>query len=215
MNLVAVVVVGDARPDRLDVLTPLGDAPLVVHSVRAMLGVPAVDHVHVLAPAGSGVRVADALAGMPVTVHGSAAGLWAHVDQRSGHTDGDGDDTDGACLLVHDAARPSIPSSLAESVTDAVCSGHPVVVPVLPLSDTVKEIDGDGFVRATPDRAGLRIVQTPQGFRGDLRPALDDPVHAWSSVDTPAHTVPGDARAFPVRDAWDLELAGSLIGADA
>jgi 2-C-methyl-D-erythritol 4-phosphate cytidylyltransferase len=205
VNVVAVVVVGDPVPGRLDILTPLGDAPVVVHSVRVLLGVPGVDHVHVLDP---GARVVDALVGMPVTVHDSAADLWAHAGQRSGHTDGDDRITDRACVLVHDAARPLAPPSLTAAVIDAVRAGHPVVVPVLPLSDTVKVVDDD-ILRATPDRAGLRVVQTPQGFRGDLRPRLSDPTHAWATVTAPAHTIVGHALAFPVRDAWDLDVAGA------
>ncbi len=178
----------------------------MVRSVRVLLGAPGVDHVHVLDPR---ARVNDALAGMPVTVHGSAADLWAHADQRSGHTDGDGQITDRACVLVHDAARPLVPASLTAAVVDAVRAGHPVVVPVLPLSDTVKVVDGDGLLRSTPDRAGLRVVQTPQGFRGDLRPTLSDPTHAWATVAAPAHTIVGHALAFPVHDAWDLDVAGA------
>jgi 2-C-methyl-D-erythritol 4-phosphate cytidylyltransferase len=215
MHVVAVVVTGDPAPDRLDALTPLGDAPLVAHSVRVLARVPGVDHVYVLVPAGSEARVVDALAGMPVTVHGSAADLWAHAAQRPGCTDGDGQITDRACVLVHDAARPLVPPALTAAVVDAVQAGNAVVVPVLPLSDTVKDVDTRGLLHATPDRAGLRIVQTPQGFRGDLRPVLDDPVHPWATVATPAHTVPGDPMAFPVRDVWDLQLAGSTIGAGA
>ncbi|MFM8329125.1 MAG: 2-C-methyl-D-erythritol 4-phosphate cytidylyltransferase, partial [Actinomycetales bacterium] len=38
------------------------------------------------------------------------------------------------------------------------------VIPVLPVIDTVKEIDTAGYVRNTPDRNQLRAVQTPQGF---------------------------------------------------
>jgi 2-C-methyl-D-erythritol 4-phosphate cytidylyltransferase/2-C-methyl-D-erythritol 2,4-cyclodiphosphate synthase len=38
-------------------------------------------------------------------------------------------------------------------------------VPGLAVTDTIKEIDGAGRVTNTPQRARLRAVQTPQGFR--------------------------------------------------
>lgn len=214
MNVIAVVVVGEPVRGDLDALAPLGGVPVLVRSLRALLGVRGLDHVDILVPGHRSARVEPACAGLPVTLHDSAAGLWAHLGQRSGYTDGDGGPTDRACLLVHDAGRPLAPPTLTDAVIAAVVAGHPVVVPVLPLSDTVKQVDG-GFVGTTPDRAGLRVVQTPQGFRGDLRPTLlPDPTRAWSTLDVAAHVVPGHPLAFMVQRTGDLELAVSMIGAD-
>ena len=71
---------------------------------------------------------------------------------------------------------------------DAACAA-------LPLTDTVKRVDAGGFVRESPDREGLRVVQSP--WMG--RPGA-----------TTAHLVPGDPLAFAVRTEWDLELAEHL-----
>src|SRR6202142_2099585 len=71
-------------------------------------------------------------------------------------------------VLVHDAARALTPPELVVRVVEALRSGHSAVVPVLPLSDTVKAVDANGAVLATPDRARLPTVQTPQGFATDL-----------------------------------------------
>jgi 2-C-methyl-D-erythritol 4-phosphate cytidylyltransferase len=97
-------------------------------------------------------------------------------------------------------------------------SAHGVVVPVLPLSDTVKHVDTHGLVVGGPDRAGLRVVQTPQGFAPDLlvgdlllRVLRADPVEqAWKLAGVAVTTVPGHPLAFPVRSAWDRELAEVL-----
>ena len=51
---------------------------------------------------------------------------------------------------------------------EAVAAGHAVAVPVLPLSDTVKRVDVAGVVVGTPDRGGLRVLQTPQAFRAGV-----------------------------------------------
>lgn len=213
MNVCAVVVVGEPVRGGVDTLTLLGGVPVVVRSVRALSDVVGIDHVRLLVPAAQVARVTEACMGMPVTLHGSAADLWAHAGQRSGYADGDRQTTDRSVVLVHDGARPLAPASLVGSVLDAVRAGHPVVVPVLPLTDTVKQVDGT-TLGATPDRTGLRVVQTPQGFRGDLRPGVwPDPTRAWSTVDGPAHAVPGHPLAFAVQHPWDLELAGSTIGA--
>jgi 2-C-methyl-D-erythritol 4-phosphate cytidylyltransferase/2-C-methyl-D-erythritol 2,4-cyclodiphosphate synthase len=66
-------------------------------------------------------------------------------------------------VLVHDAARPFATRALiARAIAAARASG--AAVPALPVTDTVKTIDADGFVEATLDRKRLRTIQTPQGF---------------------------------------------------
>ncbi len=66
-------------------------------------------------------------------------------------------------VLVHDAARPfATPALIARAVQAARAKG--AAIPALPVTDTIKTVDADGFVAATLDRATLRSVQTPQGF---------------------------------------------------
>lgn len=65
-------------------------------------------------------------------------------------------------VIEHDAARPFPPADLVQRVIAALAD-HDAVIPVIPVVDTIKEVDGD-MVRNTPDRARLRAVQTPQGF---------------------------------------------------
>jgi 2-C-methyl-D-erythritol 4-phosphate cytidylyltransferase len=208
----AVVIVSGSS----DVRSPLGGVPVVVRAVRAMLGAPGVTHVDLLVPPDRVPGVVAVCTGLPVAVHGSVAALWAHAGQRSGGTLGDGPMTRGSCVLVHDAARPLVPVDTVRSVVDAVRRGHRVVVPVLPLADTVKEVDADGRVLSTPDRGGLRVVQTPQGFDGALLgrvlpAARRDPVHAWSGAGESVHTVPGHPLAFAVHDDWHRDLAERAV----
>ena len=69
---------------------------------------------------------------------------------------------------MHDAARALTPPALIVRVVQALQSGHAAVVPALPVSDTIKVVDANGVVLGTPERAGLRAVQTPQGFQTEL-----------------------------------------------
>ena len=70
-----------------------------------------------------------------------------------------------ATVLIHDAVRPFVSPALPNKVLDSLSSGVDGVVPVLPLTDTVKEVDAAGRALATPDRSALRCAQTPQAFR--------------------------------------------------
>jgi len=67
-------------------------------------------------------------------------------------------------VLVHDAARPFASSDLINAAIFQIRNGAAGAVPGLAVVDTIKAVDGVGRVVATPDRAGLRAVQTPQAF---------------------------------------------------
>lgn len=66
-------------------------------------------------------------------------------------------------VLVHDAARPFLDAALIDRAIEAG-RRHGAAVPGIGVSDTVKLVDADGLVEATPPRERLRAVQTPQAF---------------------------------------------------
>jgi 2-C-methyl-D-erythritol 4-phosphate cytidylyltransferase / 2-C-methyl-D-erythritol 2,4-cyclodiphosphate synthase len=70
-------------------------------------------------------------------------------------------------VLIHDAARPFVTPAVISRAIDA--AGHTgAAVPAIPVTDTVKQVSDTGDVEATPERARLRIAQTPQAFRFDV-----------------------------------------------
>jgi 2-C-methyl-D-erythritol 4-phosphate cytidylyltransferase len=131
---------------------------------------------------------------------------------------------DAEFVLVHDAARALTPPSLIVRVVAALQSGHPAVVPALPVSDTIKAVDANGVVLGTPERSGLRAVQTPQGFQTELlRRAYEragaggftDDSSLVESIGTPVQVVEGDPLAFKITTPNDLLLAEALLEARA
>jgi 2-C-methyl-D-erythritol 4-phosphate cytidylyltransferase len=70
-------------------------------------------------------------------------------------------------VLIHDGARPWIKTSMIDRVIDAVIL-YDAVLPVLPLSETPKELDSgfvkSGFVKRHLKRAAIVLAQTPQAF---------------------------------------------------
>ena len=89
---------------------------------------------------------------------------------------------DSDWIVVHDGARPFVSASLIPvGLAEARQTGS--AVPALPVSDTVKLVDGDRFATKTLPRDQLWAVQTPQVFRRELltdahqsisEPATDD-----------------------------------------
>lgn len=70
-------------------------------------------------------------------------------------------------VLIHDAARPLADAATIERVIAEARSGHGAVA-ALPVSDTLKEVDDEGRIVRTVDRARLWRAQTPQGFPRDM-----------------------------------------------
>ena len=64
-------------------------------------------------------------------------------------------------VLIHDAARPFLPSAVIDRLLEALAASEGAV-PALPVIDTLVRSDGE----AVP-REGLMRVQTPQAFRFD------------------------------------------------
>jgi 2-C-methyl-D-erythritol 4-phosphate cytidylyltransferase/2-C-methyl-D-erythritol 2,4-cyclodiphosphate synthase len=70
-------------------------------------------------------------------------------------------------VLIHDAARPFVtPALISRAIAAATLTG--AAVPAIAVTDTIKQVGDAGHVEATPDRARLRIAQTPQAFRFDV-----------------------------------------------
>ncbi|MFK0257351.1 2-C-methyl-D-erythritol 4-phosphate cytidylyltransferase [Streptomyces sp. NPDC090445] len=209
-------------------LRALGGTPMLIHAVRAMARSRAVSLVVVVAPPDGAAEVRSLLDEHPLpertdllVVPGGdtrqesvAAGLAALP-------------ADVTSVLVHDAARPLVPVDTVDAVIEAVRSGAPAVVPALPLADTVKEVEpgrpGEPEpVVATPERARLRAVQTPQGFDlATLRRAHEtvaavgegatDDAGMVEQLGTTVMVVPGHEEAFKVTRPLDLVLAEAVL----
>ncbi len=121
-------------------------------------------------------------------------------------------------VLIHDAARALASSALAARVLDELRSGQSAVIPVLKVIDTIKEIDRDGFVRATPDRSSLVAAQTPQGFNRQVleraHSASDDATDDAALVEAigmKVKTIEGEVSAFKITTKEDIGQALLLL----
>ncbi|MBO4162134.1 MULTISPECIES: 2-C-methyl-D-erythritol 4-phosphate cytidylyltransferase [Micromonospora] len=195
----------------------LGGEPLLVHVVRRIAAAPSVHTVVVAAPATEVDAVRQLLTPVaPVLVVAGGAERQASVANALAAVPSGPD-----IVLVHDAARALTPPALVEAVAAAVRAGHDAVIPVLPVSDTIKQVDAAGVVLATVDRSALRAVQTPQGFRREVLAAahaaagdpLTDDAGLVEQQGVPVFCVPGSEYALKVTRPFDLTLAEHLLAA--
>ncbi|MDY3007076.1 2-C-methyl-D-erythritol 4-phosphate cytidylyltransferase [Anaerococcus sp. AGMB00486] len=66
-------------------------------------------------------------------------------------------------VLTHDGVRPFASKELFKRVMDEL-KFYKAVISSVKSKDTVKIVDGDGFVKSTPLRSEVYNVQTPQAF---------------------------------------------------
>lgn len=198
----------------------LGDKPLLEYALDGLLSSGVIDKVVVAVPPALTDEATLVFGGRAHIVAGGAdrtesVGLALDAVAAAGEPD---------FVLVHDAARALTPPSLVARIVAALAEGHPAVVPGLPLADTIKAVDANGAVLGTPERAGLRAVQTPQGFRADvLRRAyqragagvVTDDASLVEQIGTPVQIVEGDPMAFKITTPLDLLLAEAVMARGA
>lgn len=130
-----------------------------------------------------------------------------------------GDDCE--IIAIHDGARPFVPPLLIDHCVEAAREKGAVVVG-LPARDTIKIVREDRWVSATPPRASLWEVQTPQVFRREIIAEA----HAWAARENIEATddatlveknggkvflIEGERLNFKITLPDDLWLAESLI----
>lgn len=218
---VAVIITAAGSGERLGAGIPkafvdLVGSTMLERAVDAVLASGAVDQVVVAVPAEKVSDATELLDGRatvvsggserPETVFKALAALSAEFEPEF--------------VLIHDAARPLTPPATTRRVVDALRAGSRAVIPVLPVSDTIKAVDANDAVLGTPERSGLRAVQTPQGFETALlRRAYEratdlsvtDDASLVERMGIPVQTVPGDPMAFKITTPLDLLLARAVL----
>lgn len=214
---VAAVVVAAGKGERLGApkqFLPLGGFPLVLWSVRAFAGHPAVGEVVVVLPADT-ERAPEWLTGP--NVHWCRGGATRRKSAGAGVA---AVSPDASIILIHDAARPFVsPGLIGRVLEETVRSG--AAIPVLPVVDTIKRTEA-GRVAETLDRTGLGRAQTPQGFDAGLIRRLHAAAEreGWEASDDsalaeragcPVGSVPGEPDNLKITRAEDLALAEWLV----
>jgi 2-C-methyl-D-erythritol 4-phosphate cytidylyltransferase len=216
------VLVAGGRGERLGSARPkafakLGDRPLLAESLERLDASAWIDSIVIVAPPGweePSILVSEEIAATKVAA--AVPGAETRTDSvRAGFGEVDGE---AAVVLVHDAARPLVSDAVLERVLTALNEGWDGAVPVLPLADTIKRVEGQQVVE-TLRREELVAAQTPQAFlapvlrealAGDLAGATDCASLVEARGGRVA-AVAGDPRLLKITTPADLELVGSWL----
>jgi len=138
---------------------PWRGKPVLRHSVEA-LAAAGIAPIVVVIPAGAeeiAARALHGIAGVRLVPGGSARQDSVRLGLEALAADAP------AKVLVHDAARPVLPSPVIVRLLKAL-EQSPAAIPVLPVADSLCHAAGD-HMGAVARREELRRVQTPQAFR--------------------------------------------------
>jgi 2-C-methyl-D-erythritol 4-phosphate cytidylyltransferase/2-C-methyl-D-erythritol 2,4-cyclodiphosphate synthase len=183
--------------------------------VAIAVGADAVDRFRASLPTDAADRCL-VVPGGDVRADSVIAGLWALTG--AGHDD-------ATLVLVHDAARPAVQPELIATIAAAASGGEAAVIPVVPVTDSLKRIRNDRVV-APVERDEVAAVQTPQAAQlGALRAAIEE-AHAWgrpitddagalAAAGVPVHTVPGDPTNSKLTEPADLIAIRAQLAARA
>ncbi|MDQ3671760.1 MAG: 2-C-methyl-D-erythritol 4-phosphate cytidylyltransferase [Actinomycetota bacterium] len=204
--------------DRPKAFASLGGRPLLAESLERLDRSAWVDAIVVAAPVGweePVILLAEELAATKVVA--CVTGGATRADSVRSALDEVPDDA--LVLLVHDAARPLVDDAVIERVLAPLADGFDGAVPVLPIPDTIKRVDG-AVVVETVARHDLVSAQTPQAFlvpsfrralaTGDVSDATD----CASLVEQAGGRVAvaeGDPRLVKVTTSADLALVELLL----
>lgn len=198
---------------------PVAGEPPVARAVRALFAGLVASRVVVVVAEPFVAQVRDVLAehtspevavgALPVT-DGRADAIAAGLDQLAPES------LSTIPILVHDVRHPLVPGEVTGRVMAGLAAGHRIVVPVIPMTDSVKAVDGRGVVVATVDRATLLTVQYPRGFASStLRELLAggaaDELDVALAAGLPIATVDGHVDAVRFTLPEDAALLEAII----
>lgn len=217
-----VIVLAAGRGERMDVAMPkalvkVAGRAIVERAVERATGCPSVTAAVVVAPPGLEDEVARIVEPHPVI----AVVTGGPSRQASARAGLEAVPAEASVIVCHDAARVLASADLFERVVGAL-DGWDGVVPLLPVTDTVKRVEGDR-VTATEPRDALAIAQTPQAFVASaLREAHaaavrddaqgTDDASLLERVGFRVRGIRGDRLNLKITTAEDLWLAEALEG---
>jgi 2-C-methyl-D-erythritol 4-phosphate cytidylyltransferase len=205
---------GGARKPFLE----LAGEPLLVHALRPFLETPGVEALAVAVLADDVEEAREWVEPLDPRLRVVAGGA-TRSDSVARAVDALPPSVD--VILVHDGARPLVTRDTVLRCIRVAAGGEGAVAG-WPATDTLKEVDDQGRIVRTPDRARVWHAQTPQGFPAEvlraaladpeLRPRATDDASLVEAAGTPVRMVEGAPENLKVTRPGDLPMAEFLLG---
>lgn len=219
----SVVVVAAGSSERMGsdkMLMTLGAKPVIIRTLMAFQKSPLVEDIVVVTKREKIMALADMIKLYDISkvsqvISGGATRMESSLAGVSAVRKG------AKLIAIHDGARPLVSQELIERVVREA-NQHISAVPVVPSTDTLKQIDKNGVITGSVDRASVVRVQTPQVFDADIikgaltkavqkhLPITDD-CSAVDMMGFSTYTVEGDPGNIKLTLPEDMVLAEAIL----
>lgn len=129
-------------------------------------------------------------------------------------------------VLIHDGARPFITANVINDMITQVIQ-HKACILATPVKETIKVVDSNGYITATPNRNTLWSAQTPQAFDyemlmraytmffeqrdGNEAAVTDDAMVYGNFLGEPVKIIHGDYRNIKITTTEDMAVAKVIL----
>jgi 2-C-methyl-D-erythritol 4-phosphate cytidylyltransferase len=213
----------EKKPHPSKQFTELGGTPILIHTLRKFLGMPAISEIWIALRENEIEGFRERLQREFPDLHGKKMELAVGGEHRQqsvqnalNQIQAEADDV----VLVHDAVRPFVTDEIIRQVM-AATEKYGAAIAAMPAVDTVKQVErtAEGaIIKATIPRAGIVLAQTPQGFRYSIiKKAYDDAAQdGFTGTDEASlaeragydvTVVMGSPRNIKITTPADMELA--------
>lgn len=130
---------------------------------------------------------------------------------------------DSNYVLIHDGARPFVNQRMIQNIVESVKENKACIIGV-PVKDTIKIVDKEGFVGTTPARETMWSIQTPQAFDYKLIKQAYDKIMPQKDISVtddamvleltmkyPIKIVEGDYKNIKITTPEDIEIAQQFL----
>ena len=199
-------------------LLPLAGRPVIAWTLQAALAAERIRWIGVVGQEMDRSAVLALVEGASKPVHWIQGGSTRQESVLRGLA---GLPADATQVLIHDGARCLAEPALFDRCADALAGGQALIA-ATPVTDTIKRVDGQGVITATPDRSELWAAQTPQGFQVDqLRQGhAEAQAKGWSVTDDaslyerlgwPVQVLDAGPANIKVTTPFDLTVAEAVL----
>lgn len=134
---------------------------------------------------------------------------------------------DSDYVLIHDGARPFVTDKIIRRAMEEVQKSKACVAG-MPVKDTIKITNTQGYVKDTPERKNVWMVQTPQAFSyplireaydkllaQELITVTDDAMAVEQMSNIPVKMIEGSYTNIKITTPEDMLIAEALLQTDA
>ena len=208
------------RMGRDKIMMPLGDRPVIAHTLAAFQKCEYIDEIIVVTKFERLQEIADICHDYGITKTSKVV-LGGKTRLESSLLGVSNADSRAKYIAIHDGARPFITDSLIERVVHCAYQ-HDAAAPAIAPTDTVRVLNAKGTVVETPSRDLVALMQTPQVFMTEMIKAaltraqqkgvkITDDCSAVEAMGYKVTVVAGDPDNIKLTTSRDLYIAEGIF----